>query len=459
MALNIHLSSSCPWMPFMSDTVSRQFARNILSFFQSDFSDEAYDRAREAIIDMTGVMLAGSRHEGGEILRSVILPTAAAGKSRVFGTDLRLNALDAALLNGTAAHMLDYDDSNSHLHGHVSVAILPAILAVADEKGINGRTVLKAYLTAFEAAARMGNAVSRRQYTHGWHPTTTVGLFGAVAAAAVLNGLTEEQTATALGIATSLSAGIKSNFGTMTKPLIVGHANRNALFAVALAQNGFTSGAKAFEHHQGFFAVFNGAPDSYDATPLIENWGLVPRILDRVKGNKLKRYPCCYALAAPLDGIIALRQEYKLRPEVVAGVAIGVHPIRYPHINVPEPQSPLEAKFSTTYTVARALVAGAVTLEDFEDEGRFNDPVTRGLMERTTLYSYEIENTGGAAITITTADGRRLERFVEGALGSTYDRPLPEEAIRQKFLNCASRALTPAEALSLLDRLQNDDFA
>lgn len=443
----------------MSDTVSRHFARNILSFFQRDFSEEAYGRARAAITDMISVMLAGSRHEGGEILRSVILPTAASGKSRVFGTELRLNALDAALLNGTAAHMLDYDDSNSHLHGHVSVAILPAILAVADEKGINGRDVLKAHLTGFEAAARLGNAVSRRQYTHGWHPTTTVGLFGAVAAAAVLNGLTEEQTATALGIATSLSAGIKSNFGTMTKPLIVGHANRNALFAVALARNGFTSGAKAFEHHQGFFAVFNGAPDSYDATPLIENWDTAPRILDPVKGNKLKRYPCCYALAAPLDGILALREEHGLQPEQIAEVTIGVHPIRYPHINVPAPQSPLEAKFSTTYAIARALVGGAITLEDFEDETRFTDPDARRLMERTKLYAYEGDNTGGAAITITTADGRKLERFVGGALGSTYARPLPEEMIRQKFLNCASRAMPVEQAQALLERLQNDDFA
>jgi 2-methylcitrate dehydratase PrpD len=443
----------------MSDTVSGQFARNILSFFQRDFTDETYGRARAAIIDMIGVMLAGSLHEGGEILRSVILPTAASGKSRVFGTELRLNALDAALLNGTAAHMLDYDDSNSHLHGHVSVAILPAILALADEKGIDGRDVLKAYLTGFEAAARMGNAVSRRQYTHGWHPTTTVGLFGAVAAASVLSDLTEGQTATALGIATSLSAGIKSNFGTMTKPLIVGHANRNALFAVALAKNGFTSGARAFEHHQGFFAVFNGAPDSYDASPLIESWDSVPRILDPVKGNKLKRYPCCYALAAPLDGILSLREEHGLTPGQVREVSIGVHPIRYPHINVPAPQSPLEAKFSTNYTIARALVDGAITLQDFEDDKRFSDPATRSLMERTTLYAYDNENAGGAAVTITTTDGKKLERFVEGALGSTYANALPEEMIRKKFLDCAGRAMPVEQAQSLLERLQQDHFA
>jgi 2-methylcitrate dehydratase PrpD len=442
----------------MSDTVSLQFARNILSFSQRDFSDETYEKARAAITDMIGVMLAGSQHEGGKILRSVILPTAASGNSRVFGTELRLNALDAALLNGTSAHMLDYDDSNSHLHGHVSVAILPAVLALSDEKGLDGRHVLRAYLTGFEAAARMGNAVSRKQYTHGWHPTTTVGLFGAVAAAAVLSDLTEAETATALGIATSLSAGIKSNFGTMTKPLIVGHANRNALFAIALARNGFTAGAKAFEHNQGYFAVFNGALDSYDVRPIIDNWDADPRILDPVKSNKFKRYPCCYALAAPLDGILSLRKEHGLKSEQIKEVNIGVHPIRYPHINVPTPKSPLEAKFSTTYTIARALVSGAITLVDFEDDKYLSDPATRRLMERTTLYAYDNDNTAGAAVLITTMDGKKLERFVEGALGSTYASPLPKEILREKFLHCASRAMSVEQAQSLLDRVQNDEF-
>lgn len=440
-------------------TVSRAFARNLLAFSRRSLPQEAHDRARGAIIDTIGVTLAGARHEGSDILRSVIVPTAATGASRVLGTALRLNSLDAALLNGTAAHMLDYDDSNSHLHGHVSVAILPAILAAADEHGINGRPVLDAYLAGFEAAARLGNAVSRRQYTHGWHPTTTVGLFGAVAAVSVLLGLDEEKTATALAIATSLSSGIKSNFGSMTKPLIVGHANRNALLAVALARNGFTAGPEAFEHPQGFFAVFNGGPDTYAPSFLTEEWEDEPRILDRKKGVKQKRFPCCYALAPPLDGVLALREAHGLRPEEIAQVAIGVHPIRFPHINVPEPDTPLAAKFSTTYAIARALVAGAITMEDFEDEARFRDPAVRTLMPRVTLSRYEDDNPSGASVVIETADGRRFETFVEAALGSTYDHALPDEAIREKFLDCAGRALPAAEARSLLERLEADDFA
>lgn len=442
-----------------TDTVSRAFARNILNSFQRDLPDEARDRARLAIIDTLGVTLAGSRHEGSEILRSVVLPTAASGSARIFGTDLRLNGADAALLNGTAAHMLDYDDSNSHLHGHVSVAILPTILAVADEHGINGEPVLKAFVAGFEAAARLGNAVSRQQYTHGWHPTTTVGIFGAVAAAAVLLSLDEEQTATALSIATSFSSGIKSNFGSMTKPLIVGHANRNALIAVALARNGFTAGAKAFEHHHGFFAVFNGDRQTYAPEFLTEPWDGELRILDRAKGIKQKRYPCCYALAPPLDGVLALRAEHRLEAQDIASVTIGVHPIRFPHINVPEPETPLAAKFSTNYTIARALVSGAVTMEDFESDSRFEDPATRALMPRIALSRYDGDNPSGASVFIETIDGRRLETFVEAALGSTYDHPLPDAAIREKFLDCATRALSADEARALLARLEADDFA
>jgi len=443
----------------MTDTISGVFARNLLAFSRRDLPEEAYERARTAFIDTLGVTLAGARHEGSEILRSVIVPTAATGPSRVFGTDLKLNTLDAALINGAASHMLDFDDSNSHLHGHVSVAVLPALLAVADEQGINGRRVLHAYICGFEAAGRLGNAVGRRQYTLGWHPTTTLGIFAAVAAVSVLLDLPEDQIATALSMTTSLSAGIKSNFGTMTKPLIVGHANRNALMAINLARAGYTAGPRAFEHHQGFFAVFNGAPDTYDPSFITELWGGEPRLLDRIKGNKQKRYPCCYAIASPLDGVLALRSDNNLSADAIAKVEIGVHPIRYPHINVSEPENPLAAKFSTTYTLARALVTGEVVMEDYEDEARFNDPATRALMLLVSLYRYENENAGGAEVRIETTDGRVLETFVPAALGSTYDLPFPEGAVNGKFLNCAARALGPDGALALLARLEADDFA
>ncbi|MEC5319193.1 MmgE/PrpD family protein [Brenneria populi subsp. brevivirga] len=439
-------------------TIARQFARNLLAFSRQTFSADALAHARTAIIDTLGVTLAGGVQDGAEKLRAVIVPSAASGKSRVFGTDLRLNALDAALLNGTSAHLLDFDDSNSWLHGHISVAVLPALLALADERQSDGSEILRAYLAGYETAARMGRTVSPFQYRHGWHPTTSVGIFAAVAAGAVLLGLNEEQTATALSISASLASGIKSNFGSQTKSLAVGHANRNAVMALLLARQGYSAGSTAFEHHHGYFNVYNRGPENYDSAPLTESWDAPPHILDRVKGNSFKYFPCCYAILSPLDGLLALREQTALPAEQIAHIQIAVHPIRFPHINIPRPETPLAGKFSLHYCIARAWVKGRLTLDDFIDDAAFNDPLTNALMEKVELRRHDEETTHSAQVTLIAQDGRRFERHVAGAMGSSADIPLPDDLIERKFLDCAGRAMPLEAARALYRRLLQDDF-
>ncbi|KHN57763.1 2-methylcitrate dehydratase [Dickeya fangzhongdai] len=439
-------------------TVARQFAHNLLAFSRQTFSSEILTLARTAIIDTLGVTLAGSSQDGAHKLRAVIVPTAAAGRSRVLGTSLRLNALDAALLNGTAAHLLDFDDSNSWLHGHISVAVLPALLALADEQQADGEAILRAYLAGYEAAVRMGQTVSPFQYRHGWHPTTSVGVFAGVAACAVLLELDEEQTATALCITASLASGVKSNFGSQTKSLAVGHANRNAVMAVRLAQQGFSAGQQAFEHPQGYFNVYNQAPDNYDPTPLTEPWLAPSHILDRVKGNNYKYFPCCYAILSPLDGLLALRAETGLSADEIARIQVEVHPIRFPHINQPQPNTPLAGKFSLHYCIARAWITGGLTLDDFIDEVAFNDPATNSLMARVALSRHDDATTHSARVTLHCRDGRSFIRHVAGAMGSSAELPLPENLIEQKFLDCASQILPRSEAEALYQRLLQDDY-
>jgi len=438
-------------------TVARHFAANLLAFSGQRFSDAAYEQARTAIIDTLGVTLAGGVQEGASKLRRVVVPSAATGKSRIFGTDLKLNPLDAALLNGTASHLLDFDDSNSWLHGHISVAVLPALLALADDRELNGEAILRAYLAGYETAVRMGKAVSPFQYRHGWHPTTTVGLFAGVAACAVLLGLNEEQTATALSISASLSSGIKSNFGSETKALVVGQAARSAVMAVLLAQEGFTAGKTAFEHHHGYFNVFNGRENA-DATPLTEAWTGTPFILDTEKSNNFKYFSCCYAILSPLDGVLALRDETGLTSDDIERIEVQVHPIRFPHINIPQPENPLAGKFSLHYCVARAFVTGTLTLDDFIDPQRFADPHTQSLMNRVTLTTHNEPVTHTAFVTLTTTDGRQFRETVEGARGSSPKFPLPEGLLKEKFLDCARRVLTAPEAQALYQRLLNDDY-
>ncbi|MFB9950754.1 MmgE/PrpD family protein [Rhizobium puerariae] len=420
-------------------TIAHSMAGNILAFSERGLDAETLDHARAAILDTIGVTLAGSRHPAVELLLDAVSLSAAPGAARVFGRDITLNPLDAVLLNGMAGHVLDFDDANSHLHGHASVVVLPVILALADQRGADAATILRAYVTGYEACARMGDAVGRRQYTLGWHPTTSIGIFGAVAAASVMLELDVDATAMALAIAASHASGIKSNFGTPTKPLMVGQAARNALMAALLAERGFTGGKAAFEHPQGYFAVYNGAPENWTSAPLTEPWTDVPRIDDREKSIQFKRYPCCYALAAPIDGILDLRARESIDPSAIAHVSVAVHPIRFPHIDIPKPETPFAAKFSTTYCVARALVGGTIVLDDFEEASRFNDPLTRQIMERTELVRHEDSVTNRAFVTIRMTDDREFNVDVAQPLGATYANPLPAEVLREKFIACAGR--------------------
>src|SRR5580704_19501924 len=159
----------------------------------------------------------------------------------------RAPPLIATLINGTAAHALDFDDVSNSLGGHPSAPIVPALFALADQGDCTGQAFIAAYVAGFETETRIARGVHFHHYEKGWHPTATLGVFGATAACCHLMRLTAAQTAQALAIAASFASGIKANFGTMTKPLHVGHTTRNGLFATLLAQGGFTANNAAME--------------------------------------------------------------------------------------------------------------------------------------------------------------------------------------------------------------------
>src|SRR4029077_17449907 len=195
--------------------------------------------------------------------------TAAFGPALLFGTGQRIDVLSAALINGVAAHALDFDDCHNTLGGHPSAPILPALWAIG--AGITGKAFIAAYAAGVETECKLARAVHFHHYEKGWHPTATLGTFGAAAACAHLLRLSPDNTATALALAASMASGIKANFGTMTKPFHVGHAARNGLFAALLAEEGMTANHGALEHKQGFFAVFNGE-GHFDADRILAEW-------------------------------------------------------------------------------------------------------------------------------------------------------------------------------------------
>ncbi|MGH9357064.1 MAG: MmgE/PrpD family protein, partial [Terriglobia bacterium] len=421
-------------------------ARRIVASRYDGLPEAAVHWAKMAILDTVGVTLAGSREESTEIVERVLGTSPVGGPCTIFGRDRRTRCLDAALINGTAAHVLDFDDCSDTLGGHPSAPIVPALVALAEEMDASGRDVLLAYVAGFETEARIARGVNLHHYEKGWHPTATLGIFGATAACSRLLGMPEERVATALSLSVSLACGVKANFGTMTKPLHVGGCSRSGLLAALLAREGFTANLHAFEHNQGFLNVFNG-PGTFDAAKILDHWADPLDII--APGVGIKQYPCCGSTHPAIDAMIEIVRAHPIKPEQVTRIDLWLHARRLKHTNRPDPQSALEAKFSLQYCVARALMQGKVLLEHFEDTA-FRDPEVRRIMQRVCAAPYtdsqfDSSNHFGAEVAVRLVDGRSYSAKVQSALGRTSAYPIPPELLKAKFENCAGRVLSPEQ--------------
>lgn len=434
--------------------LSLQIASRIHGFEPSATDPEALAAARTAVTDTLAVMLLGASDAATRILSQTPGIAGADGSCVVAGTPLKRSALDAALLNGVASHAHDFDDFTQEFGGHPSVPVLPALLALADTRKVSGRDLLHAFIVGVEAETRIAAGVHFHHYEKGWHPTATLGVFGAAAACAYLMRLDENQTATALCIAASLSSGIKANFGTMTKPLHVGHCGRNGLFAAMLAEGGFTANPAAFEAPQGFLNVFNG-PGRYDVDRMQGKWFDPPAVL--VPGISIKQFPCCGSTHPAIYVALDLARDHAFDTGDISGIEIRTHPLRLPHTDNPTPASPLEAKFSIQYCVARALASGNVSLSDFDDLS-IRDPAVRRLMASTravpdAAFAGNKGRAFGAAVAVSLNDGRRLEGRVAQRAGRGRNDPMSTEELKAKFDDCVRSALPSARAAALWDLL------
>jgi len=433
-------------------TIAKALAERIGDVCYEALPPHALHWARVAILDTVGCTLAGASEP---CARIVLRVTATNGPCTVFGATGRVAALDAALINGTASHALDYDDCSDTLGGHPSAPILPALFALAETRAVDGRAFVAAYVAGWETETRIARGVNFHHYEKGWHPTATLGVFGATAACCHLLRLAPDTTATALGLAASFASGVKANFGTMTKPLHVGHCSRNGLLATLLAADGFTASAGALEHRQGFLHVFNGE-GNFDADAILRDWG---KPWDIVRpGVAIKQYPCCGSTHPAIDAMLGLVREYALIPRMVERVDSWTHPRRLAHTNRPDPQSELDAKFSVQYCLARALLDRRVSLEHFEGDS-FRDPAVRALLPRIHAAPHPSMSMAsaehfGAEVRVTLVDGRMLKAEVTRPLGRGPENPLPPELLEAKFLSCATRALSQDAAARLLTTLR-----
>ena len=440
-------------MPATDTTIAAGFAQRILASRYDTMPPEAIHWAKVGLLDTIGVTIAGALDRSTRIVTGVT--TGSSGNSLLFGQDRRVSAADAAQINGTASHALDFDDCSNTLGGHPSAPILPVIFALADEYGASGRDFLTAYIVGFETECKLSMCVNFHQYTKGWHPTATLGVFGGTAAACHLLKLDEERTVRALGIAASMAAGLKANLGTDTKPLHVGNCARSALFATLLARDGFTANPRAFEHKMGYFNVFNGE-GNYDTSKLFPQWGAP---WDIVKpGIAIKQYTCCGSTHPVVDAMLDLTLEHNLKPEHVAKIQTWTHPRRLEHTNRPDPRSDVDARFSVQYVASRALNDRRIVNEFFEN-GAYLEPKIQSVLKRVESKTYTTEqfpadNHFAAEVRITLTDGRVLGKKLDQPYGRTSANPLSDERLKAKFDNCIRGIVHDANMAPLYNAIQ-----
>jgi len=432
-----------------------QLAEFVTKSRPEDCPEAAREAARRAILDCLGVMLAGSIEPAARILQRVAQAEGGIPLATVVGTGRRTGAVWAALCNGTAAHALDYDDTNFALMGHPSAPVLAAALAAGELALADGRAVLHAFLLGFEVETTLAEVINPAHYAHGWHATGTLGTLGAAAAAARLLGLDAAQTRHALAVAASQSSGLKENFGTMTKPFHAGHAARSGVLSALLAREGWTASEHALEGPQGFFAVL-GAGRCVPAP--LGTLGAPWKIL--TTGVAVKPYPSCACTHSIIDGALELRRLEGIRPDAVEEVRVAVA-AGVPRILIhSRPRTGLEAKFSAEFTAAAALTEGRVGIATFQDD-RVQDPAIRRLMERVRVevdpeIPTDLERHMWTRLTVRLTDGRSASVGPRPVPGHPAN-PLPLEVLREKFAECAGLVLSAGRVDSVRQMVESLD--
>ncbi len=418
-----------------------------------DCPASAVAAARGAILDCLGVMLAGSREPSARILQAVTLAEGGSPLCTVVGAGRRTGAVWAALCNGTAAHALDFDDTNFLLLGHPSAPVLAATLAAGELALADGQALVHAFLLGFEVETTVAAVINPAHYDHGWHATCTLGTLGAAAAAARLLGLDTAQIRTALAVAASQSSGLKENFGTMTKPFHAGHAARSGVLAALLAREGWTASEQALEGPQGFFNVLGAGPRRLE---VLDTLGAPWKILS--SGVAVKPYPSCACTHSIIDGALELRRAHGIRPADVAEVTVGVNAL-VPRILIhSDPRSGLEAKFSAEFSAAAALCDGRVGIATFRDD-KTRDPAIRALMPRVRMrvdpdIPGDLERHMWTRVTVLLRDGRSWSVGPREVPGHPSN-PLTAEALREKFEECARLALPADRVESVRQMLES----
>jgi len=431
----------------MAMSISEDLAAKASNISFRDLPTAVIDTANFAFEDTIGVAIAGANTQNVDIALAALNPSI--GPSTIWCRNMKASALDASFVNATASHALDFDDGTITIGGHPSTAMIAPIIALAEEIGASGQQIIEAYVVGFEIMARLGDMSMPEHYTIGWHPTSTLGIFGATAACSKLLGLSQEQVASALAIVPSLAGGMKSSFGTEMKSLQVGAAARNGLFAAKLAAVGCNAKPDSIEGENGYFSLFNNGV-SYS---LVKDSSSDSRWRILHPGIVIKQHPCCGSTHSAIDAAINLfHQHGPIRLADVEKVIVRAHSRRLGHTFNAEPTNGLEAKFSIQFVVAVALAKGSVQLSDFIEP--LDSSLYTPFKEKLEVISTEFEDEFKSTVEVQSGDTIWLAGE-STRLGRGSDRPLSLEERDIKFMDCAGQNYLKSRILQLHEKLRS----
>jgi 2-methylcitrate dehydratase PrpD len=421
--------------------VTEKLARYAVETSYRSFPKPVVHQAKRCFLDLLGTTLGGSRQPLGNILVRVARDFDGKPQATILGHGLKTSVMNAALVNGAMAHALDYDDTHVGSMGHPSAPVIPAALAVAEWKGLSGKSALEAFILGYEVETRIGMGMGFKHYERGWHITATYGRFGAAVAAGKLLGLSLDQMKQAMGLAGTQAAGLRLVFGTMTKPFHPGKSAFDGVLSAILAQRGFTCAPNILEGKKGYVEVLG---DHSKLEPMVKDLGRKYEVLK----NTFKPYAACLLTHPTINAIIDMRNEHHLRPEDVENIQCDVARLCLDSAGQVEPRTGLAGKFSTYYCAALALTEG-VAGEDMFTDRKVLDPRMVALRKKVTARIVPRFTDTEAKVTITTKGGKKYSAYVDRPKGDPRNPPTDRE-LEDKFRSLAAFVLPPRRIDSLV---------
>lgn len=437
-------------MHLNNQSVTREIAEYVIRENYNSIPGNVLTLAKRCLLDNVGVMLAGSASGAAHIIQKYVTHLTKEGASSIVGSTGSAPAHLAALANGVAAHALDYDDTQlsstpDRIYGlmtHPSSPVLAAALAIAQEEKVSGKKLLEAFCIGFEVECKIAEAINPHHYLRGMHSTGSIGIFGATVAAAKILGLNLAQTEMAIGIAASKSAGIRVNFGTMTKPYHAGAAAENGIVSARLASLGYEANSEGLDGKWGFFEVTGGG---VEPERILGKLGDPHAMLE--PGVSIKPYPCGSMVHPAMDTLRDMLIEKDILPDQIKAIRCATQSHVLAGLRYVTPQDELQAKFSMNFCLGIIALRRKAGLAEFTDEVVQLEEV-QDMMRKVDAYADPKVEAEGAermrsVIEVELHNGTLLREVATMSRGMPQ-RPMSSDELAEKFSECANIVLTKA---------------